>query len=243
MYIDVHTHLTHKAFEKDQKEVIENSNCIVLINNGYTSENNRETLELAKRYKQVKVALGIHPSETQKMSMEEVDNEIDFISKQKMIAIGEVGLDYKYENQEHQRKVFRKLVKLAKKKGLPVIVHSRKAEKDVIDILEEEGLKKVVLHCFSGKLKLVDRAEKLGYHFSIPPCVVNSEHFQQISIRVSITQLLTETDAPYLGPIRGERNEPKYVALAVKKIAEVKGMDEEEVKRSIFLNYQRLFLA
>jgi TatD DNase family protein len=242
MYIDVHTHLTDPAFKMDQKDVIERSNCVALINNGYTPENNRQTLELAKMYPIIKVALGIHPSHTQLMTAQEIDKEILFIESQKLMAIGEIGLDYTYSNQQHQRESFRKFLRLANRKDVPVIVHSRKAEDDVIKILKEENVKKVVLHCFSGKMKLVDQAEKLKYSFSIPPCVLNSEHFQNLVKRVSITHLLTETDAPYLGPVRGQRNEPKFVALAVKKIAEIKDMDEEETKKSIFLNYQRLFL-
>ncbi|MSR86062.1 TatD family deoxyribonuclease [Candidatus Woesearchaeota archaeon] len=241
MFVDVHTHLTDKAFDVDRKDVIERSGCIALVNNGYTIQDNRETIALAKKFPLVKIALGLHPSETAVLSQKEIDAEIDWISKQKCIAIGEIGLDFTYEGQEKQIVSFRKLIELALKKDIPMIIHSRKAEKEVLDVLEEMKAKKVILHCFSGKVKLVERAEKLGYTFSVPPIVNHSQQFQDLVKKVSITKLLTETDAPFLSPKKGERNEPAYVQISVKKIAELKGMDPKEVENSIFANYQRLF--
>src|SRR3989338_2767571 len=215
MFIDAHTHLTDKAFDFDRKEVIERSGCVALVNNGYTISDNRATLVLAKEFPPVKVALGLHPSETAVLSQKEVDTEIEWIAKQKCVAIGEIGLDFTYDEPEKQIVSFQKLIALA--------------------------LKKVILHCFSGKVKLIERAEKLGYTFSIPPIVNHSQHFQDLVKKVSITKLLTETDAPFLSPKKGERNEPAYVQISVKKIAEIKGMDAKEVEHSIFANYQRLF--
>lgn len=241
MFIDVHTHLTDKAFDTDRKEVIERSGCVALVNNGYTIRDNRETLALAKKFPLVKVALGLHPSETAVLSQKDIDAEIVWISAQKPVAIGEIGLDFTYEEHEKQIVSFKKLITLAMKKDLPMIIHSRKAEKEVLDVLEEMQAKKVILHCFTGKLKLAERAEKLGYTFSIPPIVNHSQQFQDLVKTVSLTRLLTETDAPFLSPKKGERNEPAYVAITVKKIAEIKGMDVKEVERSLFMNYQRLF--
>ena len=126
-------------------------------------------------------------------------------------------------------------------KQKPMIVHSRKAEQQVIDILESSKVKDVVLHCFSGKKKLVKKGVDLGYMFGVPATVVRNSQFQMNVELIPITQLLTETDAPYLSPVAGERCEPRDVLGAVKKIAELKGMDEEEVGNSVFMNYQRLF--
>jgi len=242
MFVDVHTHVTDAAFASDRDAVISRSGCVALVNNGYTPEDNRNTLTLAKKFTIVKAALGLHPSETSKLSVKEIEKEIAWIAKQKPFAIGEIGLDFTYEEQEKQVQYFRELIAIAMKKDLPMIVHSRKAEKEVIDVLEDMHAKKVILHCFTGKLKLALRAEKLGYSFSIPPIILHSTHFQELVKKVSITKLLTETDAPYLGPVKGERNEPKNVQLTVQKIAEIKGMDAKEVENSIFANYQRLFL-
>lgn len=241
MFVDVHTHLTDKAFENDVGEVIQRSGCLFLINNGYTAEDNRRTIALATRYTQVKVALGMHPSETATVTDTEIAKEKAFIAHQDVFAIGEIGLDFTYGEHEKQMKWFRAFVTLAMEKNVPMIVHSRKAEKEVIDTLEYLKAKKVVLHCFTGKLSLALRAEKLGYFFSIPPIILHSTHFQELVQRVSMTKLLTETDAPYLPPNRGERNEPRNVQLSVQKIAEIKGIDATEAQRMIFLNFQRLF--
>jgi TatD DNase family protein len=241
MLVDVHTHITDKRFDEDRGELIEKSKCSVIINNGISVKDNRETLALAKKHKKVKAALGLHPYDIVKMSDDEIEKELTFISKQKIIALGEIGLDFTYENKEKQIKYFKKFLDLAKKMDLPVITHSRKAEKELIDILEEFEMKKVILHCYCGKKKLALRAEKLGYYFSVPPRLLSSDQFQELVKEISITKLLTETDAPYMGAKKGERNIPSNVEQTIKKIAELKRMDETEVKNSIFMNYQSLF--
>ena len=241
MLVDVHTHITDKRFDEDRDELIEKSKCSVIINNGISVQDNRDTLALAKEHKKVKAALGLHPYDIVKMSDEGIEKEINFISKQKIVAIGEVGLDFTYEDKEKQIKYFKKFLELAKKMDLPVITHSRKAEKELIDILEEMQVKKVILHCYCGKKKLALRAEKLGYYFSVPPRLLSSDQFQELVKVISITKLLTETDAPYMSAKKGERNMPSNVEQTIKKIAELKRMDETEVKNSIFMNYQSLF--
>ena len=148
MFIDVHTHLTDKAFDLDRKEVIARSGCAALVNNGYTISDNRATLALAKQFPLVKIALGLHPSETAVLAQKDIDAEIDWIAKQKCVAIGEIGLDFTYEGQEKQIVSFKKFITLAMKKDIPMIIHSRKAEKDVLDVLEEMKAKRVILHCF-----------------------------------------------------------------------------------------------
>ena len=241
MLVDVHTHVTDPAFDSDRKEIIEQSGCVALINNGYTPQDNEKTIALAKKYSLIKVALGLHPSETKHMSSKDVDNVISFIARHKPFAIGEVGLDGTYENMDQQIAAFKKFIALAIKKDRPIIVHSRKAELLVVDMLEAAGAKKVILHCFSGKLKLAERAEKLGWYFSIPPIIRHSTHFQELVKKISLTRLLTETDAPYLAPEKGTRNEPKNVSVVVETIAEIKGLDPKEAENAIYMNYQRLF--
>ena len=124
---------------------------------------------------------------------------------------------------------------------MPLLVHTRKAEAETINLLQKKQAKKIVLHCFSGNLKLVKQAADLGYSFSIPPNILFSTHFQRVVEEVDINHLLTETDSPYLGPFKGKRNEPAYVRYTIKKIAEIKGFEEKEVEDAIFLNYQRMF--
>ena len=125
---------------------------------------------------------------------------------------------------------------------IPLIIHSRKAELDVVEMLESSDIKKVVLHCFSGRHHLIKRAAEHGWSFSVPTNIVKSEHFQKMVEMVNISQLLTETDAPYLSPFTGKRNEPAFIAESLKKIAEVKNMTVDDTANNIFMNYQHLFL-
>ena len=143
---------------------------------------------------------------------------------------------------EEQKEVFKKTIRLAEEIKKPLVVHTRKAEKECLDILEEMKAKNVVLHCFMGNMKLVERAEKLGYFFSIPSIIVRLKHFQEVVSRVSLNNLFTETDAPYLSHVRGERSEPINVKETIKKIAEIKKIEDSEVEKIIFSNYQKVFL-
>jgi len=175
-----------------------------------------------------------------------VDSEIEFIekNKDKIVAIGEIGLDFK-DSDEGERKeqeiVFRKLLELARRIDKPVIVHTRAAEMRAVEILEEIKPRKVVLHCFSGKRHLIERAIKNNWFFSIPCNIVRSEHFQKLVELCPLSQLFTETDAPYLSPYRERLNEPAFVAETIRKIAEIKGLDATEVANNIYSNYQRVF--
>ena len=141
------------------------------------------------------------------------------------------------KNRALQEFAFREFLMLAKELEIPAIIHSRKAEQDVIRIIKEINYKKVVLHCFTGKKSLIK--DYKGY-FSIPAIILRSTHFQQLVKIVPLTRLLTETDSPYLSPFKDKPNEPANVVLTVKKIAEIKGIEEPE--KIIFMNYQRLFL-
>ncbi|KHO46788.1 MAG: TatD DNase family protein [archaeon GW2011_AR3] len=250
LLVDVHAHLDSEKFKTDLDEVMErarNAGLKHIVSNGLDAKSNRRVLELAGKYGEIKAALGIYPIEALKLRDDEIDAEIGFIrqNKGKIIGIGEVGVDYHWdktpEGHARQKGIFSKFISLAREIDVPLIVHSRDAEADTVDILEHEGCKKVVMHCFGGSMELVERIEKNRWVLSIPANVVVSGHFQKIVKKVSITQLLTETDAPYLGPERGKRNEPANVSGAVKKIAELKGMTEEETAKNIYMNYQKSF--
>lgn len=245
MLFDVHAHLHYDSFDKDRDDVIrraEEAGVVAIVENGVNPASNRKVLDIARKYEIVKPALGIYPSEALLMSDEEIDNEINFISKQKIIAIGEVGLDFfKVPNHEKQEQVFLKFVELAKRKNLPIIVHSRGAEQRTFELLKQSGAKKVVMHCFSGDLELVKKIEKEGYMFSIPPIIVRSEKFQELVREVSASQLLTETDSPFLSHIPRERNEPKNVEVTVKKISEIKNLDFSEASKIFFMNFRKFF--
>lgn len=250
LLVDVHAHLDLEEFDSDLDDVIkraEKAGIKAIISNGINPESNRKTLELSKKYKIVKPALGLYPDDAIKLTEKQIQDELNFIekNKDKIIAIGEVGLDYKFckkkQEQELQKEVFLKIINLCKKINKPIIVHSRKAEPDVIKLLENSDAKKVILHCFSGNLKLVKIAEDLSYSFSIPTNITYSQHFQKLAEIVDINRLLTETDSPYLSPYKNRRNEPSFIIEAIKKIAEIKNISINETANNIFMNYQKIF--
>ncbi len=247
MIVDVHAHLDFDQFNSDLDSVIERAKQVgvkVIINNGVDIATNRKSLELAEKYNIVKVALGFYPIEALEAGMDAVKKEIEFIRsvKNKIVAIGEIGIDLKNNSDLNgQKEVFELFLDLAKELDLPVIVHSRQAEKEVVEILENKKMKKVIMHCFHGSLELVLRCEKNGWYFSIPPVILRSLTFQQLVSNVSADQLLTETDSPFLAPPPKQRNEPSFIVYTINKIAELKNLDEEEVKNILFRNFQTLF--
>ena len=245
MLVDIHAHLDFKDFDNDRDDVIKrasDADVIFIINNGTSPETNRKTLELSSKYHIVKPALGIYPTDAVKLSDDELDNEFKFIEKSRPVALGEVGLDLKeLPNLNDQKEVFERFIKLSEKLKIPLIVHSRKAEQDAFDILESSNAKLVNFHCFSGKMSLAKKIESKGWYLSIPPNIVFSDHFQGLVKTISINNLLTETDSPFLSNTKGSRNEPSNVAFTVKKIAEIKKINPLEAEEGLFLNFSRLF--
>jgi TatD DNase family protein len=257
-FIDLHCHPDHYLFQNDLRKVIHNAKFAGvkhILASGISPASNRFVLLLAKKYPgTVKASIGLYPIDAMTREIEEehgkglkefsVDEELKFIEKNKgpISAIGEIGLDYKNGSQiDEQKHLFSRLLELAAKIKKPVIIHSRKAEKDAIDMLEEHKQKNVILHCFSGDKKLVKKAAALGYYFTIPTHVVRSQQFQDIIRDVPLNQLFCETDSPYLSPFPNRRNEPAFVVESYRKIAEIKGMNIDEVGNNIYMNWQRVF--
>ncbi len=258
LLVDVHAHLDHVDFKEDLDLVIQRAKQAgvkAIISNGINPETNRSTLEIAKKYDIVKAALGIYPIDALQKESEigecplkpnvfDVDKEIKFIeaNKNKIVAVAEIGLDFKYsKKKDEQKQVFEKLLALAEKLNKPVMVHSRGAEQDCVEILQTTRLKKIILHCFSGKLTLVKKGLDNGWFFSIPTNIVRSQQFQKIVEIASLSQIFTETDAPYLSPFRGTRNESSFIIETIKEIAKIKNLTQEEVANNIYMNYQRVF--
>lgn len=250
MIVDVHAHMDFESFDEDLGELLEKckeAGVKSIVTNGVDPKTNRKTKEICDKHSILKPAYGYYPMHVIEDGVESVKKEIEWIKKQDVMAIGEVGLDYKEEvdgslHKDVQQEGFRLMIRLAKELDKPIIIHSRKAESDVIDILEEEGAQKVVMHCFMGKKKYIVRAKELGYYFSVPVSVIKLEQLQWLVNEVPLRQLFMETDAPYLGPVMGERNDAQNIALSVKKVAEIKGMTQEDVKNHLFMNYQKVFL-
>jgi TatD DNase family protein len=255
MLIDVHCHLDAKEFEKDADAVIERAEAAqlsVMISNGLNPESNRKILELCKKHKTVKAALGFYPDDVLQQGIKAVKKEIAFIRKtakehpKTVLAIGEVGIDLAYGKTEKDLPIMEEalalFVKLSNQLGKPLIVHTRRAELQTIELLEEEKAKKVIFHCFGGKLSLAERIIKNGWFLTIPANINRSEQFQSFVKQFPLSQLLTETDAPFLSPDgQGVRNEPANVKRTIELIAKLKGLTVEETANQIYMNYQKLF--
>lgn len=247
VFVDVHCHL--EACEDIEGAVrrAREAGVEIILTQGTSVDTNRRALELCLKYGIVKACLGIYPIDALKMSDSEIDKEIEFIrkNKSKISAIGEVGIDFKEstekEGHERQKEIFSKFVKLSIEINKPIIVHSRKAELECIEILEKFGARKVIMHCFCGKFSLVERISKNNWFLSIPGNIKYSQQFQNIADKINIANLLCETDSPFLHPDKLDNNEPGNVIESYKKIAEIKKMKLEEVKDVIFENYHRLF--
>lgn len=259
--VDIHCHLNSKLFKDDINEVIQKAKKVgvkSIIISGTNPLANQQVLEMKKLDPIIKVSLGLHPIDALGLSEGEtgivksegkvdLEKEFKFIEEHKdeIIAIGEIGLDYHWDKEHHeeQQEIFRKVLQLAIKLNKPVIIHTWAGEEDCINILEEEVKDKVpvILHCFGGRKSLVTKAKELGFYFSVPPSTVRTGNFNTLIKKVPIEQLLTETDAPWQSPIKGERCEPKDVLETVKKIAEIKDISVEEAASIIWNNYEKIF--
>ena len=257
LFVDVHSHLDHPLLINKIDEIVKrakNAGLKRVITNGINPETNRTCLELSKKYDIVECAMGLYPRNALKKEIEngdyplkvadfDVDEEIDFIKKNKnnVVAVSEVGLDFVNGEDRQQIDDFEKMIKLAEEMRKPIVVHSRKAEQKCIEILESSKLKKVVMHCFSGKKPLVKRIADNGWFLTVPTIIVRSFQFQDIARNVPITQLFCETDSPYLSPYKEQMNEPAFVVESYKKIAEIKNMEIRDVINNIYMKWQNLF--
>jgi len=261
--VDVHCHINHELLKDQLDNVLKRAEDVgikAILLSGVNPPANREVLELAKKYPIIKASLGIYPIDAlglakgetglpqhkEKINLEE---EFKFIKDnlEDVTAIGEIGMDFYWAEKDtykEQAKNFRKIIQFAIKVKKPIVIHSRKAEEECIEILTEEIKNKeipVIQHCFSGRKSLMTKSIELGHYFSIPPNIVKASNFQTLVKKAPLTQLLTETDAPWLSPYKDKPNEPAFVTESIKKIAEVKKLTEQEVADQIWKNYQLIF--
>jgi TatD DNase family protein len=248
MFIDVHCHVD---FYKDDEiaKIVERckKSNVVFVNQGTRKESLEKVLALHEMYPETaKIALGIYPIDAIKLTGKELNERIDFIkkNKDKIVAIGEVGLDFHEEGdtkKTEQIENFKKFIDLSVKLKKPIIVHSRKAEGEAVEILKDMYAKKVVMHCFSGNFKLIKKIIENKWFLTIPTNVTFSEHFQKVIEMAPIEQLFCETDSPYLHPRKERNNEPSNVIESYKKIAEIKKMKLKDVEKQLEENYKGLF--
>jgi len=248
MYIDIHCHLDKEYYENID-EIITNANnngVNKLIYNGCNMESIKEVLDLINKHDCVYGAIGFHPNDLKDIKEEDYIFLEDNVVNKKIVAVGEIGLDYHHEDtdKELQKKHFIRQLELAKKYDLPVIIHSRDSIQDTYNILKEYPVRGV-LHCYSGSLEMAREFIKLGYYISVGGIITfkNAKNIIEVIKNIDLSYVLLETDSPYLTPepYRKYKNEPMYIPVIASKIAEIKGIDIEEVEKVTTTNALGLF--
>lgn len=249
--IDTHCHLDMEAFEGDVDAALSraaDANIAYIINIGSDRAGNIKGLEISRKYPNVYSSVGIHPHDAKTFDEALHDELRRWIKEPKVVAVGEIGLDYHYmhSSKEAQIEAFKKQLTLARDSDLPVIIHSREAEDDTMKILRQEtsGMSGV-LHCFSGDMKTAEEAMELGFYISIagPVTFKKADGLREVAKNIPDERLLIETDAPYLSPepMRGKRNEPAFLKYTAEAVAKIRGVTLEDLARITTLNANRLF--
>ncbi len=253
MLVDSHCHLDFDVFDEDRDAVIERAReaglgCMLTISTRVRQHDRIRAL--AERYPDVYCSVGTHPHQAGEEADVTIDELIELSRHPKVVAIGEAGLDYHYQHapREVQAASFRTHIAAARATGLPLVIHAREADEDMIAILEEEtgqGAFAFVLHCFSSGAGLAEAGIRLGGHVSFSGIVTfrNSEALREIARTIPHDRLLVETDAPFLAPVprRGKRNEPAFVAMTAASLAETLGLEPATLNELTTRNFFRLF--
>jgi TatD DNase family protein len=245
--VDTHTHICDSAFDADRDEVLIAAAAAgvgAIIALGENLEDARRNLELADQHPMIRPAAGLYPTILNPDLAEQMKT---FIRKEraKLVAIGEVGLDFwivKEDSQKAlQREILKGFIELSNELELPLNIHSRSAGRHAVALLLENGATRVQMHAFDGKASAAMPAVEAGYYFSIPPSVVRSRQKQKLLKSLPLSCLLVETDSPVLGPVPDERNEPANVTVSIKAIADLKNVSERDVIESVASNTYRLY--
>ncbi len=257
MFVDSHAHIDGEEFDADRDEVVARARAagvraILNVGTGDPHGGNFErAAALAEKYEGVYAAAGVHPHDA-KLYDDAAERRLLEVLRGsvRVVALGEIGLDYHYDNspREVQREVFARQLRLAREEGLPVIIHSREADEETVEILRRElegSGTKGVMHCFGGGPELAEAALALGFCISFAGNVTfkKAEALREVAAVVPPERLLVETDCPYLAPVphRGRRNEPAYVVETARFLAELRGVSPEEMGRVTSENFARLF--
>ena len=251
MLADSHAHLEMNDFDRDRDEVIrraENAGVDLIITVGTTLDDCRKAVSIANKYKNVYAAIGIHPHEVKDIDETTYETLKKLAKMDKVVAFGEIGLDF-FRNlspRDVQIRRFGEQLELASEIGLPIIIHDRDAHQETLEMLGGwKGKHRGVVHCFSGNYKMAEKCLEMGFFISIPGAITfgKSEKLQDVIRHIPVTDILVETDAPYLTPHphRGKRNEPAYVIHTARKVAEIKGLSLEELASVTYQNTKNVF--
>lgn len=247
IYVDAHAHMCDPVFTEDLGFVLEQAQQVgvaAVIAVGEDLADAQRNLALAEKHQMLLPAAGLYPTH---LDFDLAMEMADFIRRHRdrLVAIGEVGLDFWVVQEETaiemQREIFKQFIDLSKELDLPLNVHSRSAGRHAIAMLIENGATKVQMHAFDGKASAALPGVEAGYFFSIPPSVVRSRQKQKLLKQLPLSCLLVETDSPVLGPLSGERNEPANIVMAVNAIAQLKGLEEDAVAATLWENSARLY--
>ena len=256
MFIDSHAHIDGDDFDNDREEVIERAHAAgvsVILNVGTGDPHSgalERAVELGKTHENIYTAIGTHPHDARLYDAAAEEKIKNLINNERVIAWGEIGLDFHYDNspRDVQIDVFKRQLRAARECNLPVVIHTREAEAETIDILKSDyggAQRRGVFHCFSGSMELAQHALEIGFMLSFSGIVTfkKAEELRAIAKQVPLDRLLIETDCPYLTPIpyRGKRNEPAYVVEVARCLAGLHGVELEEMARITTDNFNRFF--
>ena len=252
MYFDTHAHYDDDAYNSDRDRLIKllkEEGIAPIVNVGASLTSTENTVKLAHEYDHVYAAAGVHPSDCEDLTEDDIKWLKGLCLDPRVVAIGEIGLDYHYDEpaKEVQKKWFVRQLRLAKEVSLPIIVHSRDAAADTLEILSRDEFKGMrgIIHCFSYSLELASEYVKMGYHIGIGGVVTfkNGRKLQEIAGSIPLENIVVETDCPYLAPepYRGRRNSSAYLTYIIDRIASLRETEYEEIERATYENAAALF--
>ena len=250
MFFDTHAHYDSGAFNADRFDILDSmhdGNVGLIVNPGCDLESSRTAIAFAERYDFVYAAVGWHPGDLDKYSVEAFDEMCELAKHPKCVAVGEIGLDYYWDasHKEEQKELFCKQIELALKLDKPVIIHDREAHGDSMEIILRYPGLRGVFHCFSGSTEMAAELLKRGWYlgFDGPITYKNARKTIEVLENCPLDRIVIETDSPYLTPVpnRGKRNDSRQLCHIADKIAEIKGLTAQEVENSTFENGLRLF--
>lgn len=249
--VDSHSHIDDEKFDIDREEVVslfDENKIDFIVDPASDVKSSEKIVEIVKKFSRVYGAVGIHPHEVEDVTDDDLKKIYNLSFSNKIVAIGEIGLDYYYDNspREKQKEIFRKQLEIAKKRNLPVIIHTREAMQDTFDILSEfKGDITGVMHCYTGSFEMAEKFINLGFYISISGVVTfkNATNVREMAKKIKLDNLLIETDSPYLTPEpnRGKRNESKFVWLVAQKLSELKNIEINNLIYNTNSNARNLF--
>ena len=252
MIFDTHAHYDDDAFDEDRDTLlgeIFSSGICCITDVGASVKSSKSAVALSKKWSQIYAAVGVHPDSTADMTEEDIETLRSLAKEKKVVAIGEIGLDYYWDNspREVQKKWFERQLELAREVDLPVIIHSREAAKDTMDIMREAAKagNTGVIHCYSYAAPMAKEYISMGFFIGIGGVVTfkNARVIKEVVSEIPLSSIVLETDSPYLAPVpyRGKRNNSMYLKEVVKQLAQIKQVSEETVIKTTLANAKRLY--